>query len=1048
MLIRKSTNSVAPLTSIQSKVPLQFYEACVDAKIDDNYVEDLDKNGETPSSSSKKICQNTNSEDASPATTSYNSISITPKPNNEDQRLEILKKSQLLSLRNLENDMYPFCALARRNIKVPIAFFTLIDIKNVYLKAKIGIQAERLPRERSPCAHTLCNTNTSVLCVPDLLSDERFATSAVSTAIDSSSSTRTTAVLRFYAGIPISLHGVNIGTFCIADTVPKPMISVKDSLILQDIAAIIAKLLHEKEIRMTTTTSCDSAQFMISMMQSLKPALAQVAYHHKHLQQIVQLAQLPTDEKSTDQMKEDKVGLMLNQIEGKMLLQKFVDELAVFRQALNYLSKEMEGSLKLGYFSFRHIAPSTSASIVATSTVAAESKTDVKGLSNDVNKLSCIDDLVGINQQQQEQFQSSQFQQYDLDSWLDELKTRITMPSYYIPRYHEVTWRMNYHSGTNSTITEVNTDILAVVVSLLLGRAMLRWKKLRVLVDVSFTQLTLGVHDGVHSSSCRLYLRVTGTQTIHSRRQHPHQMSSRSAASGSSLVSEENKKDNTLLTSLSQVASHNTNNISISPSTHSHEYFNDQHVVCPIARDSLDQISDNSCCNSGTHGFPISDSTSSKYFEPNLLYRGLCDSHDVVCGGPMTSVIEEGVILVRKDNDLELKDSDEVVYIDEELLRYCQPENNVVESTTDMPSNVTKARNANGSVSESECENGEPHIASGMSISSNSMRYHKLVEHFLRDSQFDKINYELIKQCDLFVIRFILQAMRGGINHQYKEIDEMLSGRHSQSTNNSTIYDRRINETMSDTSSITSHCVNQTRIRGEEFTLWIPCKIHWNHGPMKDDEALLKEVYGLDSKLPTIISEEQRNENANKSKPSRMHDKFISPIRSGNKPFVMIHKERVAAIQENTSCSGDEDGHDSSMDPTLLTSGHPSVLSLVGVNHVISNNGSSMKVQAISPATPTVSPFSLSPFSTSPVDNPSQSNGTISQIMTQVSKTLYNVISAVAISSSSRSSSSLGMVCSTNVDISNKMNTNKSGKSNRIVPLPVIERSIRSTANT
>lgn len=69
------------------------------------------------SSSSKKQNSSLMENPPSPDTTSYNSSSI-PKPDNEDHRLEVLRNSQLLSLKSISEDLYPLCALARRNLKV------------------------------------------------------------------------------------------------------------------------------------------------------------------------------------------------------------------------------------------------------------------------------------------------------------------------------------------------------------------------------------------------------------------------------------------------------------------------------------------------------------------------------------------------------------------------------------------------------------------------------------------------------------------------------------------------------------------------------------------------------------------------------------------------------------------------------------------------------------------------------------------------------------------------------------------------------------------
>jgi GAF domain-containing protein len=74
---------------------------------------------------------------------------------------------------------------------VPVAVIAFIDEQRVWLKAKIGLELDEIPRDGSFCAYAILQSD--VLIVPDPPSDERFMSSFLVKEVG----------IQFYAGIPL-----------------------------------------------------------------------------------------------------------------------------------------------------------------------------------------------------------------------------------------------------------------------------------------------------------------------------------------------------------------------------------------------------------------------------------------------------------------------------------------------------------------------------------------------------------------------------------------------------------------------------------------------------------------------------------------------------------------------------------------------------------------------------------------------------------------------------------------------------------------------------
>ena len=124
----------------------------------------------------------------------------------EDQRLSLLAE-----LGVLDTDPEPgFDALTHAAATLthcPIALISLVDGERQWFKARVGLQEWQTPRDWSFCNHAI--RSPEILEVRDATSDLRFAHNPLVLG---------SPHIRFYAGQPLAVDGVRIGTLCVIDT--------------------------------------------------------------------------------------------------------------------------------------------------------------------------------------------------------------------------------------------------------------------------------------------------------------------------------------------------------------------------------------------------------------------------------------------------------------------------------------------------------------------------------------------------------------------------------------------------------------------------------------------------------------------------------------------------------------------------------------------------------------------------------------------------------------------------------------------------------------
>ena len=132
-----------------------------------------------------------------------------PYPEDEAWRLAMLERFGLLS-ESRDPFLDALTITMARSFQVPISAVSFIDRERQFFKAITGLDVRETARSCSFCAHVLWWPEPMV--VLDARDDERFARNPL--VLDAPH-------IRFYAGAPIHLRGVCLGSLCVIDHRPR-----------------------------------------------------------------------------------------------------------------------------------------------------------------------------------------------------------------------------------------------------------------------------------------------------------------------------------------------------------------------------------------------------------------------------------------------------------------------------------------------------------------------------------------------------------------------------------------------------------------------------------------------------------------------------------------------------------------------------------------------------------------------------------------------------------------------------------------------------------
>lgn len=131
---------------------------------------------------------------------------------NERDRIEVLRRLEILDTPG-EPEFDAIVELVATVCEVPVALVSLVDVERLWFKARVGMDHAEVTRDRSFCDQAI-QWPDRLLVVPDTLADPLFAASPFVVGAPR---------IRSYAGMPIVVDGVALGTVCAIDTVPRDL---------------------------------------------------------------------------------------------------------------------------------------------------------------------------------------------------------------------------------------------------------------------------------------------------------------------------------------------------------------------------------------------------------------------------------------------------------------------------------------------------------------------------------------------------------------------------------------------------------------------------------------------------------------------------------------------------------------------------------------------------------------------------------------------------------------------------------------------------------
>ena len=128
--------------------------------------------------------------------------------------------------------------LARELLGTTHACVTLVGEHYQWFKSSTRNADYSVPREHSFCSHTVAGGEAFV--VSDTHDDPLFARNPFVTG---------TPFIRFYAGIPLTFEGQNVGALCVLDSAPRPDIGEREINLLRQLATFLERCLPAASVR-------------------------------------------------------------------------------------------------------------------------------------------------------------------------------------------------------------------------------------------------------------------------------------------------------------------------------------------------------------------------------------------------------------------------------------------------------------------------------------------------------------------------------------------------------------------------------------------------------------------------------------------------------------------------------------------------------------------------------------------------------------------------------------------------------------------------------
>jgi PAS domain S-box-containing protein len=150
----------------------------------------------------------------------------------------------------------------------PMALISLADGERQWFKARFGVDLTEIPAKQSFCFHVM--QGDALMEVPDTHADARFERLELVTGELS---------CRFYAGVPLFVGGVNIGTLSVIDQVPKSLTCAQKS-VLHDLGQSVEHWMRSLQDRNTLRRVAADRQ---SLFENMAEGVVLIDRHNRML---------------------------------------------------------------------------------------------------------------------------------------------------------------------------------------------------------------------------------------------------------------------------------------------------------------------------------------------------------------------------------------------------------------------------------------------------------------------------------------------------------------------------------------------------------------------------------------------------------------------------------------------------------------------------------------------------------------------------------------------------------------------------------------------
>ena len=165
-------------------------------------------------------------------------MKVPDKPDNEVRRMAVLDALHILDTES-EEIFDRIVQVAALCLDVPMAIISLVDDDRQWFKARQGLALEETSRDISFCGHTILGEGSMV--VPDASRDPRFHDNPLVVGEPN---------IAFYAGYPLELDDVSIGTLCVLGSKPRAF-GQKDIELLEALGWMVERELEQRKSRLT-----------------------------------------------------------------------------------------------------------------------------------------------------------------------------------------------------------------------------------------------------------------------------------------------------------------------------------------------------------------------------------------------------------------------------------------------------------------------------------------------------------------------------------------------------------------------------------------------------------------------------------------------------------------------------------------------------------------------------------------------------------------------------------------------------------------------------